>query len=85
MATTVLQPILSAAEFWREIQTRQITIVPAFDGRVWSASIERVKSKKRFTKADLEIVSATGSTPLDAVRRLIVKLDGAAQERELSR
>ncbi len=77
MALTALQPALSAADAWREVERERIGLTCAIDGQLWLASVERARNKKRFTRADLEIISATGSTPLAAVRALLEKLDGA--------
>ncbi|MCG3159719.1 MAG: hypothetical protein JMDDDDMK_00734 [Acidobacteria bacterium] len=77
IAKATLQPALSAAEAWRALERERIGLTCALDGQLWLASVERVKRKGRFTRADLEIVSATGSTPLAAVRALIEKLGGA--------
>jgi hypothetical protein len=82
-ATATTRHQMSAAECWLEIETRNIALTPAFDGRVWLASIERVKTKKKFTRADMEIISATGPSALDAVGALVAKLDAEAEQREL--
>lgn len=71
---------LSPTEAFAEIARRHISLTSAFDGRVWTASVEQVRNKKRFTKADMVVVSATGATPIDAVAELIKRLDGTPKE-----
>jgi hypothetical protein len=66
---------LTAVDAMREIVVRRISLTCAFDGNLWSASVERVKNKKRFTKPDMEVISATASTPMQAVAALCAKLD----------
>jgi len=74
---------LTPAQAFAEIERRRISMTSAFNGRVWTASVEQVRSKKRFTKADMVVVSATGATPIAAVAELIKRLDGAPQEMAL--
>jgi hypothetical protein len=83
IATATTRPQLTAAQCWLEVETRNIALTPAFDGRVWLASIERVKNKKKFTRADMEVISATGPTALDAVGELVAMLDSEVEQREL--
>jgi hypothetical protein len=70
---------MTAAEVLRQIAARRVSLTCVFDGKLWIASVERVKNRKRFTKADMEVVSATSSTPLDAIAKLIEHLDGQPQ------
>jgi len=73
--TATAQTTLTAAEAWREVEERGISLIgwPGF--RIWLASVERVKSKKRFTKPDMEVVSAIAATPLQAIEALLKKLE----------
>lgn len=80
--TTTIDP-MTAADLLREIEARGISLTgwPRF--RIWIASVERVRSKKRFTKPDMEVVSATATTPVEAVTALLAILDGEPQHQEL--
>jgi len=65
----------SAAECLAEIARRRIGLTSAFDGRVWVASVE-LKGEGHNLKRNLQVVSATGPTPIAAVETLLNKLDG---------
>jgi hypothetical protein len=80
--TTTTQP-MTAAEVLRQIAARRVSLTCVFDGKLWIASVERVKNRKRFTKADMEVVSAIAPTPVAAVNALVEKLEGQPQEREM--
>jgi hypothetical protein len=69
------RPPLNASAAFAEIEARRISLVPCFGGRVWVASVERVKTRKRFTKPELETISAQASTSLDAVAALVRKIE----------
>jgi hypothetical protein len=66
---------MTAPQLWQEIEARRISITEALGCRLWVASIERVKKARRFGRDDMEVVSATASTPLRAVVALIEKLN----------
>jgi hypothetical protein len=74
---------MTASAAFVEIEARRISLTCAFDGKVWLASVERVKRKRLFKKPDMEVVSATASTAFDAVVALVAKLDAEAQQQEL--
>jgi hypothetical protein len=74
---------LTADEAFAEIELRGISLTGWPGLRLWLASVERVKSKKRFTKANMEIVSAIAATPLAAIDALLAKLDATPQETAL--
>ncbi len=76
---------LTADQAFAEIEARRISLTEAFDGRIWLASIERVRGKKRFTKPDMEVVSAAASSPIGAVTALIERLDAEIGQQELWR
>lgn len=65
---------LTAAETLTEIERLGISLTGWPGLRIWLASVERVKSKKRFTKANMEIISAIAATPMLAVEALLEKL-----------
>jgi hypothetical protein len=69
------QQRLDAAQAWAEVEARRITLVPILDGRIWHASVERVKKARKRGRDDMEVVSATASMSVDAVFALIEKLD----------
>lgn len=81
--TSFAQITLTPVQAFAEMAQRRISVTSAFGGRVWVASVEQVRSKKRFTKADMVIVSATGPTPLAAVAELVKRLYGATKETAL--
>ena len=69
---------LNAAQAWAEVESRRITLVPVLDGRIWHASVERVKKARKCGRDDMEVISATASMSIDAVFALIEKLDSEA-------
>jgi hypothetical protein len=75
------QQRLDAARAWAEVEARRITLVPVLDGRIWHASVERVKKARKWGRDDMEVISATASMSIDAVFALIEKLDSEAERR----
>jgi hypothetical protein len=80
-AAIARQTELDAAQAWAEVEARRITLVPVLDGRIWHASVERVKKARKGGRADMEVISATASMAIDAVFALIEKLDSEARRR----
>lgn len=68
---------LSAA--WRAIIERRISLTPAFDGRIWSASVDVKGSSRHNQKRAVRSVSATAASPIGAIRLLVEKLDAEAE------
>jgi hypothetical protein len=62
------QPRLTAAEAWREVEARQISLTPALGQ--WVASVD-IKGRGHNSKRALHSLSATASSPIAAVRALI--------------
>ena len=77
-ATARQRQRIDAAQAWAEVEARRITLVPVLDGRIWHASVERVKRARTRGRDDMEIISATASMCVDAVFALIEKLDSEA-------
>ncbi|MCI0390310.1 MAG: hypothetical protein MOB07_16290 [Acidobacteria bacterium] len=71
---------LTASEAFAQIELRGISLTGWPGLRIWLASVELVRSKKPFTKAEMTIVSATGSTPIAAVEELVAKLEHGVEE-----
>src|SRR5262249_34619774 len=63
---------LSPTEAFAEIARRHIGLTSAFDGRACLASVE-LKGDGHNRKRNLQTVSATGATPIDAVTELVKK------------
>lgn len=72
--------MMTPADAFAEITRRQISIVPAFDGKVWMASVDEKGSNVATKRRKVRSVSATSSTPIGAFRELIAKLDGREEE-----
>lgn len=53
---------MTAADLLREVETRQISLTPVFDGKLWSASVD-IKGSGHNRKRALRSVSAQASTP----------------------
>jgi len=75
----VMKP-MSAADILREIEARQISLVPALG--LWSASVDECGDTLLTKKRKIRSISATAPTPAEAVRALIEKIEAEAQERE---
>jgi len=73
---------MTAAEILREIAARNISIVPAFDGRIWTASVDEKGVTFASKKRKVRMISATASTPIAAVSGLIAMLDAESQLRK---
>ncbi len=88
MTATATQPTLTAAESrrlaeaMRQVIERRIALTPVFDGKLWVASVE-VRGDGINRRRILRTVSATAATPREAIERLVAKLDGEPQEREM--
>jgi hypothetical protein len=65
---------MTASQAFVEIARREISIVPSFDGSVWTASVD-IKGTGHNRKRALRAVTATSSTPIGAIEKLIEKLD----------
>ena len=83
IALTNSTTYLTAAEAFIEIESRGIGLTRALDQ--WIATIEVVKTERRFTRDRMMIVSAIGPTAVGAVEALIEKLsadncDGTGSE-----
>jgi hypothetical protein len=81
MTSTITQTRLTAAEAFAEIAKRQICLTCALN--TWTASVEQVKSKGRFTRANLVVVSGRGPTPLAAVEALLTRLRAESEQKQL--
>lgn len=81
--TTATATTLTYADAWREVTARNISVVPAFDGKFWCASVTEKGTSVATLKRDVRMISATSSTPIGAVKSLIALLDSQAQERAL--
>jgi hypothetical protein len=73
----------TAAEILRQIAARRIAVVPAFDGRLWMASVDEFGAGVASKRRKVRMISATAATPREAIERLVAKLDGEPQEREM--
>ncbi len=88
MAAITLQPMSTSAEVRRLAETmrviveRRVALTPVFDGAIWSASVE-IRGDGINRRRILRTVSATAATPREAIERLVAKLDGEPQEREM--
>jgi hypothetical protein len=76
---TATQP-MTAADAWREVVQRGISLTRGLDGRVWAASIELKGDTRATRKRNVKAVSATASSPIGAIRELIAKLDAEAEQ-----
>jgi len=56
MRIAAAQTTLTATEAFAEIELRGISLTGWPGLRIWFASVKRVKSKKRFTKPEMEVV-----------------------------
>jgi hypothetical protein len=74
------QLTMTAAQAFAEVARRQISIVPSFDGKFWTASVDEKGDTFASKKRKVRMISATSSTPIGAVRELIAKIDGAYRE-----
>lgn len=74
---------ISAADILREIERRQISIVPSFDGKFWTASVDEFGASVASKRRKVRMISATASTPQAAVAALIQRIDEMATPREL--
>lgn len=72
-----------ASDILREIAEREISLVPSFDGRFWTASVDRKGTTLTTRGRKVEMISATSTTPAAAVRALIEKLDAEAKPQSL--
>jgi|SRR5262245_11947171 len=82
-ATPTIVEILSIADAWRELTARSISIVPSFDGRIWTASVDEKGNTISTKKRKVRMVSATASTPLGAISALVAKLEDRPRESPL--
>jgi hypothetical protein len=73
----------SASEVLRQIAARQIALVPAFDGKLWVASVDEFGSGVASKRRKVRTISATAATPVGAVKALVEKLDTMATPQEL--
>lgn len=74
---------ISAADAWREVVRRGISLTRCLDGNLWAASVELKGDSRATRKRNVKAVSATASSPIGAIRELIAKLDNEAVERAL--
>jgi hypothetical protein len=70
---------LNAGEAFLEIEARAIALTPILKGRFWSASCD-VYGVKHNAGRGVRSISATCSTSLGAVSKLITMLDQSDQE-----
>lgn len=73
---------LTAADAWRAVIERRISLTPAFDGKVWSASTDVKGSSRHNHKRAVRSVSAVASSPIGAIKELVQKLDAEAEQRD---
>jgi hypothetical protein len=70
---------MTANEALWEIETRQIAITPAFDGKVWMASLD-IKGEGHNAHRPVRSITATASTPMEAVAELAARIEGEEVE-----
>lgn len=75
----ITTPTMSAAQLFAEIASRQISIVPSFDGKFWTASVDEKGNTFSTKKRKVRMISATSSTPAGAVKVLIRMLDAGEE------
>ncbi|MCI0338631.1 MAG: hypothetical protein L0226_13725 [Acidobacteria bacterium] len=80
---TTAQTTLTATEAWREVEERDIAIVPAFGGATWSASVDIKGDARHNRKRAVRSVSAAALSPIRAVEALIKMLDASTQPQQL--
>jgi hypothetical protein len=74
---------MTLADAWREIIERQISIVPSFDGRFWTASVDEKGKNIASRKRKVRMISATASAPIAAIEMLVEKLEMEAEPQYL--
>jgi hypothetical protein len=82
-AARAKQPGLDATAAWCAVEAHRITLIPILDGRMWHASVERVKKARKWGRDEMEVISATASFSMDAVAKLVKKLNKEAAQRDL--
>lgn len=71
---------MTASQAFTEIARRQIALVPSFEGRIWTASVDEFGETFASKKRKVRMISATSSTPIGAVKNLLAILDAREQE-----
>jgi hypothetical protein len=72
---TMAMPTMIASQAFAEVARRQIAIVPAYDGRIWVASVDEKGYTLASKKRKVRMISATASSPIAAIAALIEKLN----------
>jgi hypothetical protein len=80
--SVLILPTQSASQLFAEIAIRQISLVPVFGDKLWSASVDIKGGARHNRKRSIASVSATAPTPAGAVKALIEKLDGVATQED---
>jgi hypothetical protein len=74
---------MTMADAWREVVSRQISLVPAFDGKFWVASVDEKGKNVASKKRKVRMISATASSPIGAIEKLVEKLEMEAEPQYL--
>lgn len=77
-ATVTTRRLMTAAECWREVATRKISLTPALG--LWIAEVWINGGRDHNRKRPVRSVSAIALSPIGAVAALVAKLNAEARE-----